>query len=160
MKKRTSNDSTPSSAKPTTSDPVPDAGPTAGSTKPTSADGVRSRFRRPRRRTYYSIGEVCSMIGVKPHVLRYWESQFDELKPNKNRSGNRVYQSGEIELIALIHKLVHEERYTVEGAKKRLGELQEAGATGEQTGEALQGVFLRSLQGELQELHDLLDGGE
>lgn len=121
------------------------------------AEEGRSRFRRPRKRTYYSIGEVCSMIGVKPHVLRYWESQFDELKPNKNRSGNRVYQSGEIELIALIHKLVHEERYTVEGAKKRLGELQEADSTQEESAEALQVVFLRSLTNELQEIHEMLD---
>lgn len=120
----------------------------------------RSRFRRPRRRTYYSIGEVCSMIGVKPHVLRYWESQFDELKPNKNRSGNRVYQSGEIELIALIHKLVHDERYTVEGAKKRLGELQDSGDTQEQSAAALQAVFLQSLRTELQEIHELLGESE
>lgn len=100
------------------------------------------------------------MIGVKPHVLRYWESQFDELRPNKNRSGNRVYQSGEIELIALIHRLVHEERYTVEGARKRLGELQEAGQTQAQSAEALQGVFLRSLQNELQEIFELLDASD
>jgi DNA-binding transcriptional MerR regulator len=133
--------------------------PSATSAAPGTAvreDGG-ARLRRPRRRTYYSIGEVCSMIGVKPHVLRYWESQFDELRPNKNRSGNRVYQSGEIELIALIHRLVHEERYTVEGARKRLGELQEAGQTQGQSAEALQGVFLRSLQADLQEIHDLLD---
>jgi DNA-binding transcriptional MerR regulator len=124
---------------------------------PTLREEGASRLRRPRRRTYYSIGEVCSMIGVKPHVLRYWESQFDELRPNKNRSGNRVYQSGEIELIALIHRLVHEERYTVEGARKRLGELQESGQTQEQSAEALQGVFLRSLRTELQEIQELLD---
>lgn len=136
------------------------SGSTPTSPAPAAREEVASRLRRPRRRTYYSIGEVCSMIGVKPHVLRYWESQFDELRPNKNRSGNRVYQSGEIELIALIHHLVHEERYTVEGARKRLGELQEAGETQEQSAEALQAVFLRSLQSELLEIHDLLDVSE
>lgn len=114
------------------------------------------RLRRPRRR-FYSIGEVCSMVGVKPHVLRYWESQFEELSPSKNRSGNRVYQAKEIELIALIHKLVHQERYTVEGAKKRLSELQAEGVTEDQSSEALQRAFIRSLSEELQELHDLLD---
>lgn len=133
------------------------SGSTSSPPAPPEREEVASRLRRPRRRTYYSIGEVCSMIGVKPHVLRYWESQFDELRPNKNRSGNRVYQSGEIELIALIHRLVHEERYTVEGARKRLGELQEAGQTQEQSAEALQAVFLRSLQTELLEIYDLLD---
>lgn len=116
-----------------------------------------AKLRRARRRTYFSIGEVCSMVGVKPHVLRYWESQFDELSPTKNRSGNRVYQSGEIELIALIHRLVHEERYTVEGAKRRLGELQAEGATEEQSAVALQRAYLRTLGEDLQDLYDLLD---
>lgn len=97
------------------------------------------------------------MVGVKPHVLRYWESQFEELSPSKNRSGNRVYQAKEIELIALIHKLVHQERYTVEGAKKKLSELQAEGVTEDQSSEALQRAFIRSLSEELQELHDLLD---
>lgn len=115
-----------------------------------------SRLKRPRRR-YYSIGEVCSMIGVKPHVLRYWETQFRELSPSKNRSGNRVYQSAEIELIALIHTLVHEKRYTVEGARKRLQELRSEGSAAEQSSKALQRVYLRTLGSELQEIHALLD---
>ncbi|MDR0787873.1 MAG: MerR family transcriptional regulator [Gemmatimonadota bacterium] len=115
------------------------------------------RVRRPRTRAFYSIGEVCSMIGVKPHVLRYWESQFRELSPAKNRSGNRVYQTREIELIALIHTLVHEQRYTVEGARKRLAELREEGMAAEDSAQSLQRVFLRSLGEELKELSDLLD---
>jgi DNA-binding transcriptional MerR regulator len=115
------------------------------------------RLRRARRRIYYSIGEVCAMIGVKPHVLRYWESQFQDLSPAKNRSGNRVYQSEEIELIALIHRLVHEERYTVEGARKRLAELREAGSVVEQSSQALHRIFLRTLRGELRDLHELLN---
>ena len=97
------------------------------------------------------------MIGVKPHVLRYWETQFRELNPTKNRSGNRVYQSDEIELIALIHNLVHRQRYTVEGARKRLAEMREAGTTAEQSSIALQRVFLRTLREELEQLYDLLD---
>jgi DNA-binding transcriptional MerR regulator len=113
--------------------------------------------RRPRRRAFYSIGEVCAMIGVKPHVVRYWESQFEELSPAKNRSGNRVYQTNEIELIALIHRLVHDERYTVEGAKRRVAELRAAGAAGMASSQALERAFLRTLQSELKEIHDLLD---
>ena len=123
---------------------------------PPPAEGG-GRFRRGRRRTFYSIGEVCSIIGVKPHVLRYWESQFRELSPTKNRSGNRVYQTEEIELIALIHTLVHEQRYTVEGARKRLVELKNEGTAAEHSSQALQRAFLRSLRSELQELHELLD---
>jgi DNA-binding transcriptional MerR regulator len=90
-------------------------------------------------------------------VLRYWESQFEELSPTKNRSGNRVYQSGDIELIALIHRLVHEERFTVEGARKRINELRDEGRTSEHSEFALHQAFLRTLTSELRELHDLLD---
>lgn len=97
------------------------------------------------------------MIGIKPHVLRYWESQISELSPSKNRAGNRVYQADEIELIALIHRLVNEEKYTVAGAQKRLAELRESGATAEASSLALQRVFLRTLGDELRDLHDLLD---
>jgi DNA-binding transcriptional MerR regulator len=130
--------------------------PPAEGAKPKRLEGL-GRLRRARRRAFYSIGEVCSMVGVKPHVLRYWESQFTELSPSKNRSGNRVYQTEEIELIALIHRLVHDERYTVEGAKKRIAELKEEGAAGAESSNALKRVFLRTLQDELAELHDLLD---
>lgn len=113
--------------------------------------------RRQRPRTFYSIGEVCEMIGVKPHVLRYWESQFKELSPSKNRSGNRVYQAADIEQIALIHRLVHEERYTVEGAKMKLAEMKDEGAVSEESTTALKEAFLRGLTEELQEIHLLLD---
>ncbi len=132
------------------------AQPAKPSVAPQPAEGG-GRLRRGRRRTFYSIGEVCSIIGVKPHVLRYWESQFRELSPAKNRSGNRVYQTEEIELIALIHTLVHEQRYTVEGARKRLVELKNEGTAGERSSQALQRAFLRSLRSELQALHGLLD---
>jgi DNA-binding transcriptional MerR regulator len=136
--------------------PIGEPAEPAEPARPRKLEGI-GRLRRPRRRTFYSIGEVCAMIGVKPHVLRYWESQFQDLSPSKNRSGNRVYQSEDIELIALIHRLVHEERYTVEGARNRLAELRESGAAGEQSSAALQRIFLRTLRSELEELHELLD---
>ena len=126
---------------------------------PEEASAVAGRGRRPRRRTFYSIGEVCELIDVKPHVLRYWESRIPELSPSKNRAGNRVYQAKEIELIALIHRLVQDEKYTVDGAKKRLNELRGEGSAGEESSRALQRIFLRSLQLELQELHEFLDPG-
>ncbi len=116
-------------------------------------------LRRSRRRTFYSIGEVCSMIGVKPHVLRYWETQFEDLSPSKNRAGNRVYRAEEIEQIALIHQLVHGERYTVEGARKRIGELRAEGTAAGHSSQALQRAYLRSLRAELAEVEELLDPG-
>jgi DNA-binding transcriptional MerR regulator len=69
---------------------------------------------------YFSIGEVCSMTSLKPHVLRYWESQFRFLNPAKNRSGNRVYQRREIELIVLVKHLLYTEKYTIEGARRKV----------------------------------------
>jgi DNA-binding transcriptional MerR regulator len=108
------------------------------------------------RREYFSIGEVCDMLDLKPHVLRYWETQFEELAPPKNRSGKRVYRAGEVELIALIQRLLHEERYTIDGARKRLQELSEEGRAGADAALALENRYLRSLRRELEEIVELL----
>lgn len=115
------------------------------------------RSRRPRPRAFYSIGEVCGMLDLKPYVLRYWETQFEGLSPAKNRAGNRVYQPEEVELIALIRRLVHEERYTIEGARTRLRELQAEGARADLAARSLERSFLRGLSEELQAILDLLD---
>ncbi len=69
---------------------------------------------------FFSIGEVCELTDLKPHVLRYWESQFRFLSPAKNRSGNRVYQRREIEMILLVKHLLYDEKYTIEGARQKL----------------------------------------
>jgi len=69
---------------------------------------------------FFSIGEVCQLTDLKPHVLRYWESQFRFLNPAKNRSGNRVYQRREIELIMLVKHLLYTDKFTIEGARQRL----------------------------------------
>ncbi|MDZ7632250.1 MAG: MerR family transcriptional regulator [Gemmatimonadaceae bacterium] len=63
---------------------------------------------------FFSIGEVCSLTELKPHVLRYWEGQFRFLSPAKNRSGNRVYQRREVELIQLVKHLLYTEKYTIQ----------------------------------------------
>ena len=73
---------------------------------------------------YYSISEVCGMTGLKPHVLRYWETAFPMLKPSKNQSGNRVYKEGDIGLIKLISRLLYEERYTIDGARQKIEEME------------------------------------
>jgi len=69
---------------------------------------------------YYSISEVCGITGLKPHVLRYWETAFPMLKPSKNQSGNRVYKQEDIELIKLISRLLYQERYTIDGARQKI----------------------------------------
>lgn len=83
----------------------------------------------PEGKVYYSITEIADLTKVKPHVLRYWESEFPALSPRKNRAGNRVYQGKDIKLIFLIKHLLYEEGYTIAGAKKKLnrkGVLEEA----------------------------------
>jgi DNA-binding transcriptional MerR regulator len=74
------------------------------------------------KKLYYSISEVCEMTQLKQYVLRYWENEFDLLKPSKNRSGNRIYTKEDIDNILLIKKLLYEEKYTIDGAKKVLAE--------------------------------------
>jgi DNA-binding transcriptional MerR regulator len=113
-------------------------------------------MKRPQRE-FYAIGEVCELFGIKPHVLRYWETQFPALSPPKNRSGNRVYRARDLELIALIQHLVHEERYTLEGARTRIEELRKEGAAAQTARGALEQSFVRSLRAELEELLELLD---
>jgi len=72
---------------------------------------------------YYRIGEVSRITGVKPYVLRYWESEFRWMAPGKSRSQQRLYRQRDIDVILLIKKLLYEERFTIAGARKRLREL-------------------------------------
>lgn len=69
---------------------------------------------------YYSIGEAGRLTGLEPYVLRFWESEFDELSPEKNKSGRRVYRQKDIDIVLLLKKLLHEKKFTIEGAKKVL----------------------------------------
>ena len=112
--------------------------------------------RRATQREFYSIGEVCGLLGLKPHVLRYWETQFDAFSPAKNRQGNRVYRARDLELIALIRRLVHDEGYTIEGARKKVDELRASGDIRESSGRALEESVVRSLRTELEEILELL----
>jgi DNA-binding transcriptional MerR regulator len=84
------------------------------------------------KKLYYSISEVAKITDLEQYVLRYWESEFEQLKPQKNRAGNRVYTNKEIKLILHIKKLLREERYTIEGAKQVLHTFV-VDETGEQT---------------------------
>jgi DNA-binding transcriptional MerR regulator len=73
---------------------------------------------------YFKIGEVSKLTRVKPYVLRYWESEFKIVSPRKSNGNQRVYTRKDIELILLIKKLLVKERFTLEGAKKRIREAQ------------------------------------
>jgi DNA-binding transcriptional MerR regulator len=76
---------------------------------------------------FFKIGEVCELSGVQAHVLRYWESEFPMLAPQKNRAGQRTYRKRDVEMALRIKELLYEDQYTIAGAKKKLaGELRGA----------------------------------
>ena len=72
------------------------------------------------KKLYYSIGEVSDITGLKQYVLRYWETEFPHLKPSKNSAGNRIYRQNDIDNLVEIKKLLHEEKFTIKGAKQYL----------------------------------------
>ena len=69
---------------------------------------------------FFKIGEVCDITGIQAHVLRYWESEFPMLAPQKNRAGQRTYRKRDVEMVLRIKELLYEDQYTIAGAKKRL----------------------------------------
>lgn len=69
---------------------------------------------------YFKIGEVCEIVGVQAHVLRYWETEFPMLTPQKNRAGQRTYRRRDVEMALRVKELLYDEQYTIAGAKKRL----------------------------------------
>lgn len=81
------------------------------------------------KKLYYSIGEVSEITDVDAHVLRYWESVFDELSPKKNKAGNRTYKEDDIETILKLKELIQEKKYSTEGAQQALKREAEAGGT-------------------------------
>ncbi len=112
------------------------------------------------RKEYYSIGEVCELTGLKPHVLRYWETQFAALKPGKNRAGNRVYRRKEIKLVHLLRHLLYTEKYTIEGARHKLEQLRKEGKLARAARVAWQRETVRDLRREADGLVELLALGE
>ena len=108
------------------------------------------------KKAYYSIGDVCDLTGLKPHVLRYWESQFEVLHPTKNRAGNRVYRPKDIELILLVKYLLYEEKSTIDGARQKLLEMKKEGALRGEQRDIVGTEFLSGAKRELQELLSIL----
>ena len=75
------------------------------------------------KKLYYSIGEVSKMTDLKAYVLRYWETEFKQLKPPKNRAGNRTYRQTDIDLILFIKELLYNKKFTIEGARTQLASI-------------------------------------
>lgn len=93
-----------------------------GPARVTPGGGAGATEPLPEKR-YYRIGEVARITGVKPHVLRYWESEFRWMAPAKSRSKQRMYRQRDIEVVLLLKRLLHEERFTIAGARKKLREM-------------------------------------
>jgi DNA-binding transcriptional MerR regulator len=107
---------------------------------------------------FYSIGEVCALTDLKPHVLRYWESQFRFLSPAKNRSGNRVYKGKEVELIMLVKHLLYTEKYTIDGARQRIDQYRRSGELKASAHRAFEAEVAAEARGELEAVLAILDG--
>ena len=107
---------------------------------------------------YRSISEVSELLDVKPHVLRYWETQFSALRPRKNRAGNRMYRPEEIKLLYTIKDLLYTRRFTIEGAKKSLNTEKKAPTGQMEMGfrEADRKVVLKEIKSELEKLAAML----
>lgn len=112
---------------------------------------------------YFKIGEVARIVGVKPYVLRYWETEFNMIRPGKTRSKHRLYRRRDIETLLEIKRLLHAERFTIDGAKKQLksaGKAPEPEPVREQMqlplGERTYREMLARVKRELEELYDLM----
>jgi DNA-binding transcriptional MerR regulator len=108
---------------------------------------------------FFKIGEVAEIVGVKPHALRYWESEFPALRPKKTRGAHRQYSRRDVELAMLIRQLLHDEGFTIPGARKRIRELGRHQRTSPPEPRAQREVALRAeLLGLRQQLAELLEG--
>jgi DNA-binding transcriptional MerR regulator len=107
---------------------------------------------------FYSIGDVCGLTDLKPHVLRYWESQFRFLNPAKNRSGNRVYKGREVELIMLVKHLLYTEKFTIEGARQRVDHYRRTGELRVSAHRAFEAELAQELSTSIREVIDVLEG--
>jgi len=114
---------------------------------------------------YFKIGEVADIVGVKPYVLRYWETEFPEIAPSKSKSKQRLYKRKEVEQILYIRELLYEEKFTIEGARKQLKSLGRR-SKGKEKGKQIhlplpksrgRRDVLKKLKKKLQELDQLLN---
>ncbi len=92
-----------------------------------------SRRRTIPNKLYFRIGEVSDLVGVKPYVLRYWETEFGDVRPTKSKSGQRLYKRRDVELLLKVRELLYAQRYTIDGAKQRLRETMRENRGGSQS---------------------------
>jgi len=104
----------------------------------------------PDNKRFFRIGETSRIIGVKPYVLRYWEKEFQNIRPKRADSRQRTYQREDIETIGEIKKLLYEEKLTIDGAKKRL-------KSGEKVSPAPPDNFLKEIKEELTQILKMLE---
>lgn len=110
---------------------------------------------------YFKIGEVAEIVGVKPHVLRYWESEFSRFRPAKSSKNQRLYRRQDIELVLKVKDLLYNQGFTIAGAKKRLREevpactVEPCGSLSENQGE---NALLREIRNDLAKLRAALGG--
>jgi len=112
------------------------------------------------KKLYYSISEVAKMTGLKQYVLRYWETEFEELRPSKNRAGNRIYKDKDIRLIEQIKDLLYTKKYTIEGARNYLRQLAESEKSHilEPASNEDPKQLIEKIQSELEEVLNILSG--
>jgi DNA-binding transcriptional MerR regulator len=120
-----------------------------------SKGGTSSLPSIPAKR-YFTIGEVSELCGVKPHVLRYWEQEFTQLKPVKRRGNRRYYQHHEVLLIRRIRDLLYEQGFTINGARNRLDESSASARAGRGNGTQESAAELAALRQEIKSVIELL----
>ena len=108
---------------------------------------------------YFTIGEVSELCGVKPHVLRYWEQEFTQLKPVKRRGNRRYYQHHEVLLIRRIRDLLYEQGFTISGARNRLDEGASGGARAQAARAVTGNADLVAIRSEIKSIIESLGGG-
>ena len=107
-------------------------------------------------KSYFRIGEVARITRVKPYVLRFWESEFKMMTPPKSRSKQRMYRKKDIEMILKIKQLLYAERFTIEGASKRLSAARRAGATARREEAKLPTTAVRRMRNEPEQVKEPL----
>ena len=133
----------------TPDEPIIDSEPEEAEAAPETEPSIPSPSRSIMKdlsipKLYYSISEVSRLTGLEQYVLRYWETEFDELRPQKNRAGNRIYSNKDIKFILRIRELLREKRYTIEGAKQILKDDRVAVREAEKRGETIDEVSSES----------------
>jgi DNA-binding transcriptional MerR regulator len=106
----------------------------------------------PEGKKYFRIGEVAELIGVEAYVLRYWESEFSSIRPKKSRSGQRIYDRRDVQKLAMVHYLLHVEKFSLQGAKQKMAEMRKQA----NTPPAAQPLDRKVLKGLAQELLSLI----